>query len=302
MRSSNYFELTDHVLIRQTKKMTDRGEAEAHKLRPLISTRSSFSDIIFFVTIAWKAIEPSIISLMRTYKKARLIKERRKELKTRLSWLTTMIKETGPELRVTRSDYQPHFVDFALMPEFSQLAEAPSSTHITREDFLELRDRLPFFENRWKDQIGYELASIISNRFRLQSHIEPLILAMTFFDCTSCGRRSMQFPSVIAHECLRSRYWRFREDSDAAYFYEDVALNAWNCRPWSSRHLSASRASERAMQIISACGLDPLKTTRMEIEALDPRLCCKTCSRPQALLIMSWRTAVCFTRNRYLES
>ena len=120
----------------------------------------------------------------------------------------------------------------------------------------------------------------------------------TSFDCTACRRKNMQFPAVIAHECLRVRYWRCREDSDAAYFYEDVVLNAWNCRTWSSRNLAVSRASDRAMKIIQACGLDPMKTSRLTLQELDPRICCKTCSRSGVWLVMSWRTAVCLITKR----
>lgn len=235
---------------------------------------------------------------MKGYKKTRLINERRKELKIRLLWLTGVIKEAFPDLRTTSSDFQPHFVDYALMPEFRQLSESPSSADVTLEDYSLLRDNLVEYTNRWRDQIGDELTSIINSGYRFPAFQDPLRLAMTFFDCTACRRKNMQFPAVIAHECLRVRYWRCREDSDAAYFYEDVVLNAWNCRTWSSRNLAVSRASDRAMKIIQACGLDPLKTSRLTLQELDPRVCCKTCSRSGVWLVMSWRTAVCLITKR----
>ncbi|KAI0797802.1 hypothetical protein C8Q75DRAFT_801719 [Abortiporus biennis] len=265
MKANNYYKLAEHVLVRTTKKMNDK---------------------------AWEAIRDRIVEFMQTCRKDRLVSQRRKQLKTRLGWLAGLLTSLRDGNRTTSSDLKPHFIDYALMPEFRELGEAPSNAHITKASYEVLRDMVPTFENRWREQIDTQLIHLICTSMNIPFNNDPRYLAILHFDCTSCRRRGLQYPHVIAHDCLHGRYWSpYNDKEDSSYYYEDVAQDVWHSRPW-TRNLIVSRVTERAKPVIRAFGKDPLKVSFLDMDDLDGRVICKTCSRSEVSLICGWRTAI----------
>lgn len=235
---------------------------------------------------------------MKKCRKDRLVGQRRKELSIRLAWLKDAIQAVTPALRTNESDFGPSFVDLALMPEIRDIAELPSSKQVTKEMFLALGEQIPELNRRWMINAEERLEQIAREGLpTVPWDMSPLILACTFFDCMSCKKRDMQYCSVIGHDCLHQRYYSYCRDDDVAYFYQDLAMAMDHCRPWSCQNLTIGRATKRAQAVIKACGLNPLAATHSVLKELNPRLLCKTCSRPGVRMVMSWRSAVsiCFT-------
>ncbi|KAH8107194.1 hypothetical protein BXZ70DRAFT_916735 [Cristinia sonorae] len=264
MKTSDYYELREHIAVRQLKKVTDK---------------------------TWAEVEKPIVVLMKSCRKNRLILERRRQIKERLNLFAQVLKEHWPALRTTESDCGPEFVDYALMPAIREIVAAPANKTITRNDFSAVKHQLSNLEQSWRLQMKVQLCHVTSPPSYFDNGA-GIFLATAFYDCTHCGRRALQYPAVCAHECLRSRYYRGLDTNDSAYLYLDTAFGMGSVRPWSCQALVLSPTSERAKKIIEACGEDPETVHQSEMNTASHRLCCTVCSRAGVKLIMDWRSAV----------
>ncbi|KAI0078194.1 hypothetical protein K474DRAFT_969502 [Panus rudis PR-1116 ss-1] len=264
----NYFQIKEHNLFRQAKKINDR---------------------------TWQEMKDPLVNVLKKVKKDRLIAERKKMYRTRLNLLVEVLKKNLNAKRDTSSDYcQPSFVDYAMMPEVRQVLEWPIQAENLPELINKLGPLIPHLSLQWQlhcDQRLSALAHAGTGTFP-EADSGILYLATTFFDCTSCRKRGMRYPGVAGHECLRHRYYGFYRDEEVSYIYDDVVQCVDRCRPWSCECLTVSRSSQVARSIVRACGKDPDITTRADMLDLDPRLCCLSCSRPGALMVMTWLGAV----------
>ncbi|TCD62300.1 hypothetical protein EIP91_007096 [Steccherinum ochraceum] len=267
MKAGGYYSIREHASVRQLKKVNDKTWAEA---------------------------QGPLTLLMKECKTNRLTMVKRRQIKERLTILANILREHFPAMRTTLSDFQPDFVDFAAMPEIRRIADAPSSKMITAEDFAPIKEKLLEMVDDWESCIRMQLCQAVTSPAYALSTKRPLEiqLASTLFDCTSCSRRGMHYPGVLAHECTRSRYYRGLDTKDSAYLYFDTAYSMSNIRPWSCSSIVRSPLSDRAKILIEACGEDPDQVRPMDDNLEAARLCCKTCSREDVKLVMSWRAAL----------
>lgn len=133
--------------------------------------------------------------------------------------------------------------------------------------------------------------------------IYPLSLARSFCQCIAC-RDILTTTSVLFHPCCypvdedwdptpsQQRYL----DGKLPIIGSEVYANAVQVcfkgrRPWSTTTLSSWGA--RVDTIIKACGFDPEVATAEEMDRVDARIACMTCSiRGRAIVVMSWKRAV----------
>ncbi|PCH45142.1 hypothetical protein WOLCODRAFT_155148 [Wolfiporia cocos MD-104 SS10] len=165
--------------------------------------------------------------------------------------------------------YQPTLSDFAAMPEFRQDIECPNDTKLTEDTFVKFRAQLHNMIQRWQ---RYN-ASILALKLPVDEHILKaqgtgvLLLAMVCFDCTRC-HQLLRFPEILAHD--PSCFGQLTRDS----LYKQALTWAGCCAPWSEQRFRVSPSFKRCEEIIRICRLDPFKTTRHDMDALDVRVCC----------------------------
>ncbi|THH33918.1 hypothetical protein EUX98_g341 [Antrodiella citrinella] len=264
MKQGNYWQLKQHASVRQLKRVSDK---------------------------TWPEVENPLIELMKASRKTRLINVRKSQFKARLNHLISVLREHLSALRTTFSDYDPDFVDYAMMPKIRQLAEAPSSTDVTREDFAALKDQLDKITRDWKTNVVLRLSCIYTPDSFLTQNLSAFDAAC-FFDCSQCGQKAMQYPAVTAHECLRYRYYRGFDINDAAYLYLDTVFGMAGSRNWTCNNLVASPTCRIARDIIEICEENPDEIDETDMSDSPARVCCKTCSRDGVRIIMDWRGAI----------
>ncbi|OBZ71726.1 hypothetical protein A0H81_08960 [Grifola frondosa] len=238
LKANEYHSLSCHALVKQARKVTSRG---------------------------WPKIRDTLVEYMEELKSRRLKDERLRLLEARCKVLDTAISKYQIP-RTAATELMPRFVDFALMPEFRDIVDAPSSTNLTPDDFLPLQDTIPELVSRWQAAIKTELTSMVAERVQAPPNVDVLDLAVAVFDCSRCNR-SLHYP-----ESLRTV----------------VSMNPFTI----CRKLKIGRGFENTQKIVQSCGKDPNSTTRQEMHELDVRLRPKCCNTETIHQVMTFETAM----------
>ncbi|KAI0957121.1 hypothetical protein AcW1_005615 [Taiwanofungus camphoratus] len=273
LQRNRYFPLIRHPHVRQAKELTDR---------------------------VWQNIRGDMEALMEKVRTRRHEDERKDLLRARLKMLLCMISGLHLQTRRTLADeYKPAFVDYAIMPKFRQIVEAPSNDSITINNFLAHRDLVPELDAQWQAGTKAQLANLIKEKIDVPENVEPLDLAVAYFKCDNCQALA-RYPQVIAHKCLRSSgsEWAMFEEllhsvagSQHGDPYERLAVSVGHISRWSCNNLTIDSTMELVQGILLACGKDPRTTTRQEMDNLDVRLCQRSFDGRGIKKVMHWRTA-----------
>ncbi|KAI0928373.1 hypothetical protein AcW1_005636 [Taiwanofungus camphoratus] len=244
IQARKYYQLTTLPQVRVAKTLTDRG---------------------------WVKIRDEVVACMESVKARRLAEEWKSILERRLDAFSSMMTSFYSEKRRTIADeMKPLFADFAFMPEIRNLIEAPRTTNITSDTFLAIRGQVPALIENWEVDVKERLAALITERIDVAENVDPVDLAVAFFECRNC-QAVLEYPDVVGHPCLRPNYYSYMNMSVAG-IYDRVAFAMAGARKWSCSTLGVSNTFQRVRSIVQACGKDPSSTTRQEMDDSDIRL------------------------------
>ncbi|KAL1942082.1 hypothetical protein VTO73DRAFT_6612 [Trametes versicolor] len=228
---------------------------------------------------AWRSIRQEVVDYVEGVRTARLAHERHQLICERLNILHDVItaREDFKGRRTAKSDIQAGFADLALAPQFQALAEAPSTTEITRADFEALQDTIPALAAEWFAERKAELLPKVEAVLKAPDGIDPLSLAIVTFHCASCEREDLRWPNILAHKCVRGSTYI---GSPYKRALSTVCAKKGQRFPWRDRKnvFSISPKVAAARSVVAACGLDPDMATHEEIDECEARLVCTACS------------------------
>lgn len=263
IQARKYYQLTTLPQVRVAKTLTDRG------IYQFVSKEKGRADCS--IDLGWVKIRDEVVACMESVKARRLAEEWKSILERRLDAFSSMMTSFYSEKRRTIADeMKPLFADFAFMPEIRNLIEAPRTTNITSDTFLAIRGQVPALIENWEVDVKERLAALITERIDVAENVDPVDLAVAFFECRNC-QAVLEYPDVVGHPCLRPNYYSYMNMSVAG-IYDRVAFAMAGARKWSCSTLGVSNTFQRVRSIVQACGKDPSSTTRQEMDDSDIRL------------------------------
>ena len=207
-----------------------------------------------------------------------------------------------------RSQYVPgaglrligNCADYAFTREVKVILE-DWSDRVTWEDTVSrLSDILPALTEKWADQRKNEFATLATHALEdagLVPGTDPLTLAVTMFQCKkcTCSPARLRWPAVVKHDCIRT----YKVPHKAAYHR---AITIYHARSWHDRSQQLFADPGQAVfmrdtlryarEVVTACGLDPNKATKDDMDACEVRLRCRLCATLDKQEVFHWEGAV----------
>ncbi|TFY56251.1 hypothetical protein EVJ58_g7752 [Rhodofomes roseus] len=240
---------------------------------------------------AWDKIRDEMSSYMQDIKDRRVASERSAVLRDRLKTLSLLITSLRDILgRGPSMELHPKFADYALMPEFRALVEAPNEETIDWETVTVLLESLPKLNLRWLRQRVLLLGKMLETalgRVSVETDAELerkadsentrydhlLDLAIAVLECRKCSER-MPALDAISHRCARGLSWTLAGGASELRYLSQLLSVSRGVRPWSIDCFEVPDL-EPIKRTIRACGKDPETVTVDEMDALDVRLAVK---------------------------
>ncbi|KAF6746731.1 hypothetical protein DFP72DRAFT_1150833 [Ephemerocybe angulata] len=199
-------------------------------------------------------LEPAIIEA----RNLRLALDLEPTVEKRMGILEDVYSTYLEGLRPSEQYFCPPLEDLRPIPEVLTILEADKTHKITESDFKPVADILDDLVARYQEEKKKTLVNLLnSSRDRYMG--EPLELARNVF------RRAGSQGSSVRSQAPTS----------------DCVLHLYEL---SSRHSS---------ELIDMAGLNPQTASVDEMDSMDPRFVCDTCSTLKGYAILSWRAALC---------
>ncbi|KAK7679984.1 hypothetical protein QCA50_016930 [Cerrena zonata] len=240
---------------------------------------------------SWRKLENRIMDVMNRTRTERLFSI----LKSAIEPRTQLLKEVLVPWRVSVGIISPHTYSLLFLPEVRSLIEMPpdGNNSATREDFKKLESVFYRYHNEWKQEGLETLAKLVSVSYKLPFSTGLLSLAVSqFFTCSSCYSL-LSFPYVLIHNCMRDFPSLYTEHKVT---YEGIIADLTSCS--SMPTFKDIVLADKLRDVIVACGQDPRTVTADEMDALDIRLECRSCSVDGVLDAFNWREALKHYRDR----
>jgi hypothetical protein len=198
-------------------------------------------------------------------------------------------------------DLMPHAPDIAEFAPFKNIIMSPESMTITTSSFISAFQQLPHFIPSWRAKIDDEFMDQIrvpetdDDRGK-QSGPDILQLATAAFRMRcNHDHRLLMYPEVLS--------WPGFFSSSRLDTYDDsmavprLRMKQFGCQTWSASRdryppLCKINLFEGAAAVVRATGFDPRTARREDMDKLDARLACESCSSPGRKVIMRWDMAV----------
>ncbi|KAI0072230.1 hypothetical protein K474DRAFT_1678819 [Panus rudis PR-1116 ss-1] len=270
----------------------DRSQLRSHPLQQFAIVRQPKP----LTSRTWPKVYKEILPSLQRAEKQRLIAERKPVIQARLRTLEGIIQR----LTVSHRFHFPGFSEIALRPDFVELIRAPSIVNVTEEIFFRWRRRLHRFPEiiaSWETAQHERLSAHIRDAIDLPDDINPLDLAI--------GAYIILFPhtlrSAIAYSSqnyvpppVNRINW---DDPDQLPNFdtmpETAMLEVLNFPISKKIELGDPWLTRSIADMVKMCGLDPQATTAAQLDELDAKFTCDTCSIVgETRLVMSWRAAV----------
>ncbi|KAJ7070706.1 hypothetical protein C8F01DRAFT_391282 [Mycena amicta] len=232
----------------------------------------------------WKTIEPELILYMEEMKKKRLAREFAALVVTRKNAASKVLR-TFKRSQLPWTEVMPGVADFHEFPPIVALLQEPAHATVDEHSFEALLPDLPTLIATWR-------GGIIEKLLKRHKELDPgqeaeLQLAKCVFKCNECrsggglslflgltsARMSnsgpLYWPRVLSHRCL-------------SHLPDFLPWMLGTVKPieWAASSLEFDRAtSEIVVKIVTACGLDPEKTTVDDMDRADARLACLRCAK-----------------------
>ncbi|KAL6300814.1 hypothetical protein BKA93DRAFT_505530 [Sparassis latifolia] len=190
----------------------------------------------------------------------------------------------------------PHAIDLLNVLEIRDLLDSTADSANEDVAYRSFYQMLPGALDRWRLTIEEQLSTL--HPLSDSDSVPPqnwLKLAKTMFKCTECDRIRF-WPEVAAHmhHCPKAEKYLYHLPRHPSGTLHSVA--------WSTKSLQL--CDDRASTMLKAYGMDPDTVTCANMDKLDARFACGTCSEPgKSLVVMGWRAAMyhCMTQHLYCE-
>lgn len=249
---------------------------------------------------------PSLLQVMETAKVNRLNFERRIRVFKWLHGFSILYAFWRSSQDVDTP--LPQAVDLTYHDEIRTLVESSNADSL--DMVLKLRtleDLLPAWTDEWRrtcdTQLKETFAPIIA-KDATDGEVNFLDLASTVFGCGRCipGTTAFHYPQVLEHRCLHKALHDYTMEpythGDECEFISTRMVARHE--KWSCQNLEFTDTYAWAVEVITACGMDPNRATRQDMDALDVRLVCRDCPLSSedpnidGRKVMTWRAAVRF--------
>ncbi|KAI0367578.1 hypothetical protein BV20DRAFT_970341 [Pilatotrama ljubarskyi] len=273
---------------------------------------------------AWQKVLVALEKFLGQVREARLDSERRAALPLRCDALDKAITAHHVSLpRNALMDCRPRYIDFALMPECRSIMDVAPSQTVTAADFATV---VPMLAMRWHAERQKELTDyILPHLGEVAPDVDPLQLAIATFECRQPGCapvERMRYPYLLAHKCHAQGFdcFHVRTLPKAKFAEEDAYTRAMMTLEWPEQcfvdlnnewigwvkvqapfHTGDLQFPHQAVwpvqsmrRILSALGLDPMRTTLDELECCKTWLRCGTCEAvypKKSVYAYSWTAA-----------
>ncbi|KAI0362026.1 hypothetical protein OH77DRAFT_1441188 [Trametes cingulata] len=227
----------------------------------------------------WANISGDVHAFMADVQHRRLWEVRRAVLHDRFSTFDQLLASYyAPDTpRTAIEDTDPKVVDFAMMPAFKEVFDAPHDGPLVlaNDDPTTVRTLVGTWRREWKEARKAELVEkLVAAIPDLAGAEDPLNLAIAAFSCHCMPRGvPLRFPALLAHACTRDSPRRWAPDVYDATIAEYSDVTALSL----SRIRVDSEMILRLRAIIRALGLDPLTATLEQLQRCEVRLRCRTC-------------------------
>ncbi|KAI0646993.1 hypothetical protein C8Q79DRAFT_1009145 [Trametes meyenii] len=215
----------------------------------------------------------------------RIRAERRAALYSRFDQLSVFIEDyyrPRGTLGDTSWDALPVAADFALMPQYRTILDAPNAPNPTWDSVEAINAGLSEAIVDWTDARKQAQADAVGEALpELADVQDPLTLAAVGFTCTRCSSRDarnmaripMRFSAVLGHVCTRAALPL--EDED---FYAAAVTDWANVAPHSLEHIVIDHTTTQQLHaILEALHLDPLTVMYEDLDHCLDRLLCVRC-------------------------
>lgn len=234
----------------------------------------------------WKNAQPILVEFMEEAKVDRIRAHRKEIMVSRLTSFTGAIAKM-----LLYKPGVPSPADIALgLPKVREIVEQPVEVEVNEASFESIRDLLPDFVAKWKQDVKTFFSSLVRSSVILPANVDALSLAIGAFFVCECGETRKSYQTASWHQCQKRRLEK-KETTDL--FEESFASTALvDLRVWQPKGFSA--ATERVQQVVKLFGLDDTQATPEDMDVCDLRLACKTCDESSSLpkprmSVMTWR-------------
>jgi hypothetical protein len=228
---------------------------------------------------------------METCKADRLTRQRRALLRGRVEMASILIGKYTIE---NPTQIIPGVADICLMSKELRdvILESDPVVTVDESSFDNWLTSLPDICQAWRRSKDAFLANLLPSPASSidDSDIHRFQLATTYFTCNECLGLIL-YPRILAHTCMTSDTKRSASQVDLNV---DELWNVVRSSPWN--HIGDKvrlheDAFNAARLVVLACGKDPAVTTAAQMDQLDARVECRSCSAGR--IAMTWRAAVC---------
>ncbi|KAF8873925.1 hypothetical protein BD779DRAFT_1568255 [Infundibulicybe gibba] len=221
-------------------------------------------------TIFWESIRPGLVKQVEAARRWRHFQEKNALHRRRTDLLQPLYDAYARSLPPQQWAYLPDIQDVALFSLFGDVVTADSSTNVTESSFMPAMRALPALIMAKNAVAKVRITSLLGP---LSEEVdEPLDLATSVFECDSWCRHRR--PSLFSNG-------------------ERLALMSWEVIVTHASNISTSQfglaklklstaGSSTAVALVREAGLDPLRATIMEMDALDLRFVCSDCESSRA--------------------
>lgn len=196
----------------------------------------------------------------------------------------------------THGGFCPATRDLASCPEIRAIIESSFDDDITEESFDLIRPKMLDIVTHWKHDAMLVLEKAVRKEFPIPGDVDFTSLALCLvFKCAGCAI-NLLYLDLLHHPCLkrihRNQANFLEEEPENMDDYDVAANDMIRYHPWCSSLVLVGNSNKVLRDIIIVCDQDPMRVTIDEMDKLDTRLVCKSCSTLGAVAVMTWRAAV----------
>ncbi|KAF6743372.1 hypothetical protein DFP72DRAFT_128589 [Ephemerocybe angulata] len=230
-------------------------------------------------------LEPAIIEA----RNLRLALDLEPTVEKRMGILEDVYSTYLEGLRPSEQYFCPPLEDLRPIPEVLTILEADKTHKITQSDFKPVVDVLDDLVACYQEEKKKTLVNLLnSSRGRYMN--EPLELARNVFRRAGCQGSSVRSQAPTSDCVLVGWAMLGTHITDA---YSEVMLRPGVYLNMPAGFIYNELSSRHSGELIDMAGLNPQTASINEMDSMDPRFICDTCSTPKGYAILSWRAALC---------
>ncbi|KAJ7459071.1 hypothetical protein B0H11DRAFT_2060302 [Mycena galericulata] len=296
-RSTELADLKEERFNAIIAKLTDLGWGEElSRILPMDSLKSHklVKQPQALTERTWNSIKPDMIRYMEEMQTKRFAREHAALLAARKVTATKVLRTFKHSL-LPWTDVMPNATSFYDFPAIKAILQAAPEVNVDEWTFESILPDFPEMIATWRAGLLRKLLLLRKNGGLENSDVEDagstarLKLATSVYRCLSCDDddlkaslrrglrqfelpcRPLYYPRVLSHPCLTLP----PDYGQRLLFKENFRDTAWR-----SHVLAVDKHTAGIVEkVVTACGLDPAKTTAEDMDAADTRLACLACAK-----------------------